>query len=1839
MAHTNHEAKPVQIDSYSCFSRLFKDSDEIIIILDQNSNIVYANPAACKTLKYSSDNIKSLKLETIFEKKDAELLNKLSRGKSPLYSFPETVDISKKDEKKIKFKVHLSRLNIVEKSYLLISCRVKKQLKIVPPETEDILKDKLIKISSNLINVEIDEIEQELTNMLKEISSVTDFDRSVIFMISKNNEKSNVLCLWQKEEFSEIPESTELTPWLFQQMQISDHIVIENVNDLPIEAYKEKELWSNRSIKSLIIFPIFSRGSLTGYLQFDSVKKSDIPKKEIVHLLRDLANITANALDRKVVEETMEYRADMERILSMTSAQLINVPEEEFDGAMIKDLNFLSNFTKADAADIFILKDPETFYPAYSWNNKTVEQKYTEKSQFNIADYPILFEKLNKSVTLRATNIEESHKNLQKEITPLIERDISAFLAIPMKPENEIIGFLTFKYKQAKVKWDEEEVILLRIASDIFSNALKNKRVRESLKQSKAEYKKLFDSLINGYIFFGIKRNKKGKAREFIYEDVNPSYEKITGISRKKVIGKKLGEVAPSLEELWLEKLKTVTSQKRKVEFQQHIFELNRDFKVCVTLVNPQKISLIFEDITQFKKIENILEYRINFEKLIAQISTDFIKAELNQIDKQINKSLEKIAEFAEADRSYVFLFSDDMNFMSNVYEWYRKGVQPFKEKLQNIPASDLPWFTENIQKKPVVLVEDVDDLPPEAENEKKEWQSENIKTIICMPLKSGGKIIGFIGFDFVEEKTVLSPIIADILRITGDMFANAIIRRQKDRNLNYRELFEKTIANISTEFINLKTDQINSGIDKALNVVSRFCKADRGFITLLDESKNELNCTHEWVRDKTFSKIEESAKLDLEKFKKLFKELDKSGYLKFNSIKDVSKYLPPEEKKIWNGKINPAYLLPIILRGKILGFSCYSFINNQPEREEDTLVLLRIINEIFANALDKQKTENELIKSEKRYRTLIENIDLGVCLLDKELNILTVNEPLSKILNKSKNELIGKKCHQELWPEEPGKVPSPGRKTRDTGKSQLVEKIVQNRKGENLTLRIKTFPLTDENEQITAIIEVTEDVTEQKKTLEELRRTKFSVENSIDPILWFNEKGQVTDANKAAFKTFGYKEKELLSMNIHDLDLQYDEKAWAEHWKKIKKEKSLVFEADPQTKEGKKLTVEVASNYIEFEGKQFNCAVIRDITERKKAEEKIHESQRMMKVILDTIPSAVFWKDEDSVYLGANKTFIEFTGLENESDIVGKTDKQIWKKYADIYTGYDQKILSKGKPVLQYEQPVYNYKKDEERWVKANKVPLRDLEGNIMGVLGSFEDITKQKQTMKQLTLTRHAMENSIFSVLWLNEKGEIIYANTTACKRLGYTKEELMNMKDHDIDVDMTPQIYEKMWNEIKQKKELIMEREAVKKDGTKIPIEVAANYIKYEDSEIVFVSSRNISERKKAEEKILESQKMLRLVLDTIPARVFWKDTNSKYLGCNVRFAKDAGYEDPQQLIGKDDYDMPWKPEAQDYRADDAKVMRSGKEKLNFQEPQTTPSGEKLVLRTSKVPLRDIKGNIIGMLGTYEDITDLVKTQKELRLTQFAVENSFEEVFYINKDGSLNYVNQAACDILNYSKNELMQKKIFDIDTNLSKTKWGQHWKDLKRRESILTESQQKTKQGRLVPIELAANYVAYEDEEYECVFARDITQRKKVEFSLRMREQCFRAIADFTYDWEIWVSPTGRPLWTNESVERITGYTKEECMQMTEFPSPLVYHPDKKKVMRAFQEALKGKPGENLQFRVKRKDGKIIWCEVNWQPIYDEKGISQGHRASIREITRFKEIEQKYHKLKEDKNTEQ
>ncbi|MEO0407886.1 MAG: GAF domain-containing protein, partial [Cyanobacteria bacterium P01_A01_bin.135] len=175
------------------------------------------------------------------------------------------------------------------------------------------------------------------------------------------------------------------------------------------------------------------------------------------------------------------------------------------------------------------------------------------------------------------------------------------------------------------------------------------------------------------------------------------------------------------------------------------------------------------------------------------------------------------------------------------------------------------------------------------------------------------------------------------------------------------------------------------------------------------------------------------------------------------------------------------------------------------------------------------------------------------------------------------------------------------------------------------------------------------------------------------------------------------------------------------------------------------------------------------------------------------------------------------------------------------------------------------------------------------------------------------------------------------------------------------------------------------------------------------------------------LLEREQFLRTVLDTFPLTVFWKDRYSVYLGCNRNFLKDANVSSVDAVIGKTDYDMPWaNSEADSYRADDREVIESNRAKLGIIETQRQTGGKQIWVETNKLPLHNLSGDVIGVLGTYQDITERRQAQLSLQESEqrfrMAIANAPFPIMIHAEDGEILQISATWTELTGYTHTDV-------------------------------------------------------------------------------------------------------------------------------------------------------------------------------------------------------------------------
>lgn len=263
-------------------------------------------------------------------------------------------------------------------------------------------------------------------------------------------------------------------------------------------------------------------------------------------------------------------------------------------------------------------------------------------------------------------------------------------------------------------------------------------------------------------------------------------------------------------------------------------------------------------------------------------------------------------------------------------------------------------------------------------------------------------------------------------------------------------------------------------------------------------------------------------------------------------------------------------------------------------------------------------------------------------------------------------------------------------------------------------------------------------------KTAEEsLLLTRFTVEHAADAIFWITADASIIEVNEAACRSLGYTREELLKLKVADIDNNYCAQIWGQHWEELNAKKTLFFESSQRTRDGRNIPVEVSANYIRFNNREYNCAFVRDISERKQMVRMLAESEGRLRTLVQTIPDLVWLKDAEGVYLLCNTMFERLFG-KKEANIVGRTDYDfVDKELADFFREHDRKAMAAGKPCINEEY--ISFADDGHRaLLETIKTPLYGADGELIGVLGIARDITEREQAQKeQLKLERQLLHS----------------------------------------------------------------------------------------------------------------------------------------------------------------------------------------------------------------------------------------------------------------------------------------------------------------------------------------------------------------------------------------------------------------------------------------------------------------------------------------------------------------
>lgn len=414
-------------------------------------------------------------------------------------------------------------------------------------------------------------------------------------------------------------------------------------------------------------------------------------------------------------------------------------------------------------------------------------------------------------------------------------------------------------------------------------------------------------------------------------------------------------------------------------------------------------------------------------------------------------------------------------------------------------------------------------------------------------------------------------------------------------------------------------------------------------------------------------------------------------------------------------------------------------------------------------------------------------------------------------------------------------------------------------------------------------------------------------------------------------------------------------------------------------------------------------------------------------------------------------------------------------------------------------------------RLLESRGTNLLEVPG-IKGILVTSRDITEIRKTEEDLRLSeehfKKTFDQSPIGKAMVSNDHRFLRVNPALCDMLGYTAEELTRRTFMDITHpdDVPPSLQTAQQLNRGERALVKIKKRYIRKDGELLWVMVTASRIRDSAGKTLYTLSmiENISDRKQLEKALLSEHKLLANVISNIPHYVFWKDRNSVYLGCNDIFARAAGIEKPEYIVGKTDYDLAWKKEESDfYRKCDREVIESGVPKMDIEESQRQVDGKSTTLLTSKVPLRDASGQVVGILGIYADITERKKAEQYRSRLASIVETSVDAIISVDLEMIIVSWNPAAQRLFGYSAEEAIGKSINILTPPGQQEEVRALQERLKRGEVVISDGLRRKKDGGLVEVSWILSPIR--DSQRKIIgfsgIHRDITERRQLEAMVR------------------------------------------------------------------------------------------------------------------------------------------
>lgn len=538
---------------------------------------------------------------------------------------------------------------------------------------------------------------------------------------------------------------------------------------------------------------------------------------------------------------------------------------------------------------------------------------------------------------------------------------------------------------------------------------------------------------------------------------------------------------------------------------------------------------------------------------------------------------------------------------------------------------------------------------------------------------------------------------------------------------------------------------------------------------------------------------------------------------------------------------------------------------------------------------------------SDNWFRSLIENSNDVISLLDDKGIIIYSSPSITRILGYSDKERIGHSIFENIHAEDLPRLKNAFARLVSNPELVIYETVrYQHQDGGWRWMEGHAKNLLDDP-VVHAIVINFRDVTERKQVEAERERLLNVIDASMNEIYIFApDTLRFMYLNNSAIQNLGYSFDQLKTMTPLDLKPEFTEASFRELIEPLLQDKKdiQIFHTVHRRADASLYPVEVHLQLVRRASESIFLAVIIDITDRKQAEEALRSSKEQLSNAMK-IARAGHWEyDVASDLFTFNDHF--YALFHTTADEIGSYTMSSTEYVQRFVHPDDMEVVSREvQAAIESTDPDFSHELEHRIIFAGGEVghmavrifTVKDEKGRTIKTYGVNQDITSRKMVERQLTLLNFALNHAHEASYLIDENSRFVNVNDEACRALGYARNELLNMNVTEIDPDYSMEQWKLHWEELKTRSSLIVESRYMRKDGSVFPIEVNANYIEFEGKGYDLALVRNITERKVAYDKILRLNRVYKM-LSEINSLIVYVQDRQELFEESCRIAVEAG-----------------------------------------------------------------------------------------------------------------------------------------------------------------------------------------------------------------------------------------------------------------------------------------------------------------------------------------------------------